>query len=34
MTPKQKALWYLTETILAPAIVSAVTTFLFLKFFE
>ena len=34
MTPKQKALWYLTETILVPAIVSAVTTFLFLKFFE
>lgn len=34
MTPKQKALWYLTESILVPAVVSALTTLLILKLFN
>lgn len=34
MNWKQKALWYLTETILVPAIVSAVTTVLLTKLLD
>ena len=33
MSRKEKALWYLTETSLVPAVVSAITTTLFWMFF-
>ena len=33
MSRKKKVIWYLTETILVPIIVSILTTWLFIKVF-